>query len=59
MKVKAIVQCCLEVEIELEKDDINYANELIEMSTIDDLLDYETEDSIQMIRVLSSYEIDK
>ena len=59
MKVKAIVQCCLEVEIESEKDDIDYVNELIEMSTIEDLLDYETEDSIQMIRVLSSYEIDK
>jgi hypothetical protein len=51
MKVKALIQCSLEIEYEDDNlaSDINITQENIEMSRIDELIGLETEDSIQMI----------
>lgn len=53
MKVIAKIRCDFEIEYEDMNDDVEYTKENITMETINDLLDFETDDSIQMIKILS------
>lgn len=57
MKVYAKVQCYFTIEYENDETDIDITQENIEMSTVQDLINYETEDSIQIINVRNIEEV--
>lgn len=52
MKVKAKIRCIFDIEYEDENDDIDYTKENITMERIEDLLDLETDESLQFIQIL-------
>lgn len=53
MKVKALVSCQFEIEYEDQNDDMDYTKENIFMSDISDLLELKTEETIELVNVLS------
>jgi hypothetical protein len=57
MRVKALVRCLLTIEYEDDNEDIKETVENICMSSIEDILPLETEDSIQRITILESYKV--
>lgn len=52
MRVKAMVKCIFEIEYEDDNDDIGHTKENITMSRVDELLESETEKSIQHVTIL-------
>lgn len=52
MKVKAKISCIFDIEYEDQNDNINYTKENITMETIQDLLDMETDESLQFVQIL-------
>lgn len=52
MKVKAKVMCSFEVEYEDYNDDIKDTETNIRMSNVQELIELETDDSIQIINVV-------
>ena len=57
MKVKALVRCIFTIEYEDQNDSIGDTVENICMSNLDEIIDLETEDSIQRITVLESAKV--
>jgi hypothetical protein len=51
MKVKVRVRCSFEIEYEDDNNDMRLTVENIEMSSIQELIELETDDSIQHINV--------
>lgn len=52
MRVKAKISCIFDIEYEDQNDNINYTKENITMETIQDLLDMETDESLQFVQIL-------
>jgi len=55
MKIKALVRCIFEIEYEDQNTDMRDTVENICMSRLDEIIDLETDESIQCITVLESY----
>ena len=55
MKIKALVRCMFEIEYEDRNTDMRDTVENICMSRLDEIIDLETDESIQCITVLESY----
>jgi len=53
MRVKAEVLCSFTIEYEDDNYDVRYTKENIEMSNVQDLMNYESNDSVQVIDVVS------